>query len=72
MEYTLLIRNECSTCKMIITYMENHDIQCRVVNLDEVENVNSVIVVPALTINGRVLAYGQDIYTYLRKSPTLD
>ena len=67
----LYISDQCIACDIVEAFIEENDIDCRVLKLETgVKNRGkiSILVFPALVDNGNLIAYGEDIITYLKKN----
>mgnify|MGYP004003172343 CR=1 FL=1 len=69
MSYTLYIANYCPACTRVKAYIDTHNIECRVINLDEndAETPMPIMIFPALTEDAKLLAYGCDITPYFKR-----
>lgn len=69
MIYTLYISNHCSRCDKVVEYLGSKNVDFNVINIDEESDssVFPVMVIPALMLDGKLLAYGQDIVLYFEK-----
>jgi len=66
--YTLFIGNNCLGCKQILDKLNKLNINITVINIhNEKPNLPfSILIVPALIKNDRLIAYGIDIVKYLK------
>lgn len=61
--YTLFVDTNCTSCKKIQQFINEHNINVNTINIDE-ESYNlpfSLMIIPALVNNNKLLAYGPDI-----------
>ena len=67
--YTLYVDNNCSSCKKIQQYIKENNILVNIVNIDEetYELPFTIMIIPALVRNKKLLAYGPDILSILEK-----
>lgn len=66
--YTLFIGNNCSGCKQILDKLKKLDVNVVIINIYE-EKLNlpfTLMIVPALVKNDRLIGYGIDIVKYLK------
>ena len=67
--YILYVGNNCSSCNKIENFITEHNIPIKVVNIDE-EEVSlpfSLMIVPALVKDDKLIGYGPDILKRLEK-----
>lgn len=68
--YTLYVDNNCSSCKKIQQYILENNMSVATVNIDE-ENYDlpfSIMIIPALVKDKKLLAYGPDINSILDRA----
>lgn len=70
MNYTLYICNHCQVCEKVVGFLRSNSIVIKEINIDvdKVENDTSLLVVPALFSEGKVIAYGADIIEYMNQN----
>ena len=55
------------SCNKIVAFIKKNQIKCEIVNLGHKQSIIEVQIVPALFENRRLLAYGSDILSHLKK-----
>lgn len=67
--YTLFVDTNCTSCKKIQLFINEHNINVNTINIDEedYELSFSLMIIPALVSNNKLLAYGPDITPFLEK-----
>ncbi|MGB0888468.1 MAG: hypothetical protein ACPGSL_10115 [Vicingaceae bacterium] len=67
--YTLFVDTNCTSCKKIQLFINEHNINVNTINIDEedYELSFSLMIIPALVRNNKLLAYGPDITPILEK-----
>ena len=65
--YTLYVDNNCSSCKKIQQYISKNNIPIKTVNIDEgsYELPFTIMIIPALVKENKLIAYGPDISAVL-------
>jgi len=65
--YTLYVDNNCSSCKKIQQYISENNIPIKTVNIDEgsYELPFTIMIIPALVKENKLIAYGPDISAVL-------
>lgn len=52
----------CPSCVRVVDYIENNEIECDIINVqDEKPEIPGIQIFPALFIDKKLLAYGDDI-----------
>ncbi len=67
--YQLYVGNQCKSCENIISFLKQNNITITVINIDE-EEYNlpfSLMIVPALVKNNRLIGYGDDIKNHFKE-----
>jgi len=67
--YQLYIGNDCCTCKKVQQFLKNKHLSITTFNIDE-DTYNlpfSLMIIPALIKDNKVIAYGYDIISNLQK-----
>jgi len=67
--YILFVGNNCCSCNKIAQFIKEKNINISSINIDE-EDYSlpfSLMIIPALVLNKKLLAYGPDILKYLKK-----
>ena len=67
MSFKLFIKDDCNSCNKIIAFIKENQIDCDIFNIDYDDEPNHIKIVPALFQQNRLLAYGIDIITILKK-----
>ena len=67
-EYTVYIGNNCCCCNNIIQFISNNNLDVSSINIDNEAYTLpfSLMVIPALIQNKKLIAYGPDIITHLK------
>jgi len=68
MKYTIYINDHCIGCDKVLEFLEKENIDCTVINVEKdgpAPEVN-LLVFPALFIDKRLIAYGEDIIDKLK------
>jgi len=64
MNYTVYMRNHCSSCERVLEFLKKEKVPCEIINVDKEEKqppLNGCIIYPALFLGNRLLANGDDI-----------
>jgi len=67
--YQLYVGNQCKGCEKIITFLHQNNINITIINIDE-EDCNlpfSLMIVPALVKDNKLIGYGDDIKNHFKK-----
>ncbi len=62
MKPTVYICRNCPSCQRVVDYIQKNNVKCEVVNVsDGAQKAPEVGIFPALYINDKLKAYGNDI-----------
>lgn len=67
--YTLFVGNNCCSCNKITQYISKNNIDIPAVNIDD-EDYSlpfSLMIIPALVLDKKLIAYGPDIFSHIEK-----
>lgn len=68
MKPTIYLANRCHQCEMVKTFVEKSGVDADIYNVDVTNKKPpvDVFVYPALFVDSKLIAYGEDIITYFK------
>ena len=62
MKACVYICHDCPTCERVVSFIKSNDLSCQIINVqDEKPKIQRLQIFPALFIDERLVAYGDDI-----------
>ena len=67
--YILFVGNNCCSCNKIAQFIKENNINISSINIDQENHLLpfSLIIIPALVLDDKLIAYGSDILKHLDK-----